>query len=77
MIETLFNRFQRWLPRPGDDLMPHAWTNEDSNWHVSSLELARGLEVVEVCDPLSGVGDFPRLPAVFHDTLPAVHDPRR
>lgn len=77
MIQTLLFRFQRWMPQPGNDFVLHAWTNEDSNWHVSSLDLARGLEVTEVAGTICGSGDRPRPPAVFLDTLPAVHDARR
>jgi len=65
------------MPQPGDELVLHAWTNEDSNWHGSSLDLARGLEVTEVSASIRGVGDRPRTPAVFLDTLPAAHDARR
>lgn len=71
MIPTLIRRLHRWMPQPSEELPLHAWTNEDSNWHVSSLDLARGLEVTEVS------GDRPRTPAVFHDTLPAVHGAAR
>lgn len=75
MIETLFSRFQRWRPQPDEDALLHAWTHEDSNWHASSLDLARGLDVTEVA--FAGFGDRPRTPTVFHDTLPAVHEARR
>ena len=77
MIQTLFSRFHRWMPQPGNEEVLHAWTNEDSNWHGSSLDLARGLEVTEMPGSTHGVGDRPRAPAVFLDTPPAVHGARR
>ena len=77
MIQTLFSRFQRWMPQPDHELVRHAWTNEDSNWHGSSLDLARGLEVTEVSGSIRDVGDRPGTPAVFLDMLPAAHDARR
>ncbi len=77
MIQTLFSRFHLGMPQPDDVRVLHGWTNEDSNWHGSSLDLARGLEVTEVSDGIRGAGDRPRTPAVFRGTLPADHDARR
>lgn len=77
MIQTLFSRFQRWMPEPDNELVLHGWTNEDSSWYESSLDLARGLDVTEVPGAFGAVGDRPRTPAVFLDTLPAVHGARR
>ena len=62
MLNLILTRLTRLLPQGGDNAMPHAWTNEDSNWHHSSFELARGLEVIEY----RGAP-----PTVFADTLPA------
>ena len=62
MLNLILTRLTRWLPQNGDNAMPHAWTNEDSSWHHSSFELARGLEVIEY----RGAP-----PTVFADTLPA------
>lgn len=80
MIQTLFARFHRWLPQPGDELVLHAWTDEDSNWHSSSLDLARGLEVTEVAGSIRGARDpqdRPDTAPVFLDMPPAVHAARR
>ena len=62
MLNLILTRLSRWLPQGGDNAMLHAWTNEDSSWHHSSFELARGLEVIEY----RGAP-----PTVFADTLPA------
>ena len=62
MLNLILTRLTRWLPQGGDNAMPHAWTNEDSCWHHSSFELARGLEVIEY----RGAP-----PTVFADTMPA------
>jgi hypothetical protein len=47
--------------------VPHPWINEDSGWHLSSFELARGLEVIEH-------RGLP--PLVFADTMPAFQPAR-
>lgn len=77
MIYTLLNRFHRWRPQPGNESVLHGWTNEDSNWHGSSLDLARGLEVTEVTEATPCFGHPPFPAVVFLDTLPAVHEARR
>ena len=77
MIYTLLSRFHRWRPQPGNELALHAWTNEDSNWHGSSLDLARGLDVIEVSEVAHGAGHRPLPPAVFLDTMPAAYEARR
>jgi len=67
MLNLILDRLSRLLPRAEAPEAPHAWINEDSNWHSSSFELARGLEVIE----------HRALPAaLFADTLPAFHPPR-
>lgn len=67
MINHLLTRLPRWLPDdpPRDDV--HASVHDDdSNWHGSSFELARGLEVIEHRGmPL----------AAFADARPARHPP--
>ena len=77
MIQMLLSRFQRGKPQAGDELLLHAWTNEDTTWHVSSRELARGLDVTELAVLARSACDRPRMPAVFLDTLPAVYDTQR
>ena len=67
MLNLLLTGLSRLLPQGGPAEAPHAWINEDSSWHSSSFELARGLEVIE----------HRGLPAaVFADTMPAFHPPR-
>jgi hypothetical protein len=59
--------FARALPQPDSAEPRIAWSNEDSSWHHSSFELARGLEVIEHCEVT---------PAVFVDSA-ATFDPRK
>ena len=67
MLNLILDRLAWLLPRSAADVAAHAWTNEDSSWHSSSFELARGLEIIEHRGaPLS----------VFADTMPAFHPPR-
>jgi len=66
MLNLIFDRLSRFLPQADATEPAHAWINEDSNWHSSSFELARGLEVIE----------HRGLPAaLFADTMPAFHPP--
>ena len=67
MLDLIRNGLSRLLPRANATEPPHPWSNEDSSWHSSSFELARGLEVIEH----RGVP-----PTVFADTMPAFHPPR-
>ncbi len=67
MLNLILNGLTRLLPQPAPQGASHAWVNEDSNWHSSSFELARGLEVIEHRGPPL---------TVFADTLPAFHPPR-
>ena len=67
MVHLILNSLSRLLPQSDSGQAAHPWINEDSNWHSSSFELARGLEVIE----------HRGLPtAVFADTMPAFHPPR-
>jgi hypothetical protein len=67
MLHLILNSLSRLLPQADDSPATHAWLNEDSNWHSSSFELARGLDVIE---------HRGAQPAGFADTLPAFHPPR-
>ncbi|MDP1690576.1 MAG: hypothetical protein Q8L49_01195 [Burkholderiaceae bacterium] len=67
MLNLIRNGLTRLLPQARAAEAPHPWSNEDSSWHSSSFELARGLEVIEH----RGL-----LPTVFADTMPAFHAPR-
>mgnify|MGYP000200350643 CR=1 FL=1 len=67
MIHLLLTRLTRWWPQRDPDEAVRAWSNEDSNWHSSSFELARGLEVIELRVAPS---------SVFADTLPEFHPPK-
>jgi len=67
MFKLIRIGFTRVLPEPDATEPRLAWSNEDSSWHISSFELARGLEVIEHC----GVP-----PAIFVDSAPAF-DPRK
>jgi len=67
MLELLRNSLSRLLPQANTTEAAHPWINEDSSWHSSSFELARGLEVIEH----RGVPH-----TVFADTMPAFHPPR-
>jgi hypothetical protein len=67
MLNLILDRLSRLLPQADTTEAVHAWTNEDSNWHSSSFELARGLEVIEH-------RGLP--PGLFADTLPAFIPPR-
>jgi len=67
MLELIRNSLARLLPQTSDVEAPHPWSNEDSSWHSSSFELARGLEVIEH----RGAS-----PTLFADTLPGFHPPR-
>jgi hypothetical protein len=67
MLDLIRFSLARLLPQPGPIEVPHPWITEDSSWHNSSFELARGLEVIEH----RGVP-----PTVFADTMPAFHPPR-
>jgi hypothetical protein len=62
MFNKILNRLTclRSQPNPLEAAQP--WTNEDSNWHNSSFELARGLDIIE---------HRGAPPAVFADTMPA------
>ena len=68
MLNLILDRLIRFLPPQADATeAAHAWINEDSSWHSSSFELARGLEVIEH----RGLSA-----AVFADTMPSFHPPR-
>ena len=67
MINQLISRLSRLIPASGDAEAAPAATHEDSNWHSSSFELARGLDVIEHRNSAH---------AVFADTLPAFHPAR-
>jgi hypothetical protein len=67
MLDLIRIGLSRLLPQARTNESAHPWTNEDSSWHSSSFELARGLEVIEH-------GGMP--PTVFADTMPAFHPPR-
>ena len=67
MLNLIRNHLFRFLPQATASGPVHHWVNEDSNWHSSSFELARGLEVIEH----RGVP-----PSVFADTMPAFHPSR-
>ena len=67
MFNLILNSLSRLLPQSDADQVAHPWINEDSNWHSSSFELARGLEVIEHRVPPT---------AVFADTMPAFHPPK-
>jgi hypothetical protein len=67
MFNLILNSLSRLLPQSDADQAAHPWINEDSNWHSSSFELARGLEVIEHRVPPT---------AVFADTMPAFHPPK-
>ena len=67
MLDLILDRLSRFLPQAGSAEAPHPWSNEDSSWHSSSFELARGLEVIEH-------RGMPH--SVFADTMPAFHPPR-
>ena len=68
MLNLILDRLIRFLPPQADATeAAHAWINEDSSWHNSSFELARGLEVIEHRGPSA---------MVFADTLPSFHPPR-
>ena len=67
MINQLISRLSRLLPASGDVETAPVATHEDSNWHSSSFELARGLDVIEHRNSAH---------AVFADTLPAFHPAR-
>jgi hypothetical protein len=62
MLNLILDRLARLLPQDNSGVAAHPWTNEDSSWHSSSFELARGLEVIEHRGPPQ---------AVFADTAPA------
>jgi hypothetical protein len=65
MINHLLNRLSRWLPgEPPREVVYPSVHDDDSNWHGSSFELARGLEVIEHRDAPS---------SVFAETRPAFH----
>ncbi len=67
MLNLILNSLTRLLPQTSAAQAPQPWIFEDSNWHSSSFELARGLEVIE----------HRGAPAtVFADTMPAFHPPR-
>ena len=66
MFKLILNGLTRLLPQSGSEQATHPWINEDSNWHSSSFELARGLEVIEHRGALM---------SVFADTLPAFQRP--
>jgi len=66
MLELIVNRLARMLPQPPGRAAVQPWFNEDSSWHSSSFDLARGLLVIEH----RGVS-----PAVFVDTMPDFHRP--
>ena len=67
MLHLILNRLSRLLPQSDASQSAHPWINEDSNWHSSSFELARGLEVIEHRGQAT---------SVFADTMPAFHPPR-
>jgi len=62
MLNLILNSLTRLRPQDSSGIAAHPWTNEDSSWHSSSFELARGLEVIEHRGPPQ---------AVFADTAPA------
>jgi len=63
MFNLLLNSLSRFLPHEDVSEGARAWSNEDTGWHSSSFELAQGLEVIELRDPL------------FADTMPSCHLP--
>jgi hypothetical protein len=67
MINHLLTRLSRWSPDepPRDDVHPSVH-DDDSSWHGSSFELARGLEVIEHRG-MAGT--------VFADARPPLHPP--
>lgn len=67
MLNLILTSLTRLLPQGPAAEPVHPWSNEDSSWHSSSFELARGLEVIEHRS-LS--------PALFADTMPAFHPPK-
>jgi hypothetical protein len=67
MLNLILTSLTRLLPQSSPAPVPHPWINEDSGWHSSSHELARGLEVIEHLAPP---------PSVFADTLPAFQPAR-
>ena len=68
MLDLIRYGLSRFLPQSPASEAAHGWINEDSSWHHSSFELARGLEVIE------HRGKLPH--SVFADTMPAFHPPR-
>jgi hypothetical protein len=66
MFDLILNRLTRSLPQATDPAAVRNWFDENSSWHSSSFELARGLEVVELRSAL---------PPVFLDTMPAFRPP--
>lgn len=67
MLHLIATHINRWLPQTGPLEDAPAWIREDSSWHNSSFELARGLDVFELAGPVT---------AGFADTLPAFHPPK-
>ena len=67
MLNLILTTITRLLPQGAAAEPAHPWINEDSSWHSSSFELARGLEVIEH----RGLA-----PTLFADTMPAFHPPR-
>jgi len=47
MLDLIRTAIGRPLPQAATPEVLHTWSNEDSSWHSSSLELARGLKVIE------------------------------
>jgi len=62
MLNNTLNRLTCLRSQPNSLEAAQPWTNEDSSWHNSSFELARGLDIIE---------HRGAPPAVFADTMPA------
>ena len=67
--DAMFNRtfftLRRLLRRETPREAPHSWSYEESHWHGSSFDLARGLEVIE----------HRGRPPAFVDTMPILRAP--
>jgi hypothetical protein len=62
MFNNILTRLIRLRPQADSCEAAHPWINEDSTWHNSSFELARGLDIIEYRGTR---------PAVFADTMPS------
>jgi len=66
MLNLIRHGLARLLPRTRPEPPPQAWVIEDSSWHGSSFELARGLVVIEHAGPRA---------AAVAGSPPALHPP--